>query len=36
MKKFLLPDDKFTPEMHCDSLDLRIVLVDHLQKTNKE
>ena len=36
MKKFLLADAKFKSEMHYDSLDLRIVLVDHLQKTKKE
>ena len=36
MKKFLIADDKFMPEMHYDSLDFHIVLVDHLQKTKKE
>ena len=34
VNKFLLGGDKFMPEIY--SLDLRIVLVDHLQKTKEE
>ena len=33
--KFLLALDKFIPEMHLISPDLRIVLVDHLPKTKE-
>ena len=33
VSKFLLPGDKFMPEMPAY---LHIVLVDHLQKTKKE
>ena len=36
VNKFLLTGDKVMPEMHLYSLDLHIVLVDHLQKTKKE
>ena len=39
VNKFLFAGDKFMPEMHLKftySLDLHIVLVDHLQKTKKE
>ena len=34
VNKFLLPGDKFMPEMHLKQPGL--VLVDHLQKINKE
>ena len=34
--KFFKIGDKFMPEMHLKSLDLLIVLVVHLLKTNKE
>ena len=34
--KFLLAEDKFIPEMHLESPNLLIVLVDHLLKTKKE
>ena len=37
VNKFLLVGDKFIPEMHLRQPGfLRIVLVDHLQKTKKE
>ena len=39
VNKFLLAGDKFMPEMHSKftySLNLHIVLVDHLQKTKKD
>ena len=34
--QYLLAGDKFMREMHLKSLDLVIVLVDHLLKTKKE
>ena len=34
--KFLLTGNKFIPEMHLNSPDLLILLVDHLHKTKKE
>ena len=36
INQFLLAGYKFMPEMHLDNLDLRIVLVGHLQKTKQE
>ena len=36
VNKFLLGGDKFMPKMHLRQPDLRIVLVDLLQKTKKE
>ena len=36
VNKFLLAGDKFMLEMHSNSQNLLIVLVDHLIKTKKE
>ena len=36
MNKFLLARDKCMPEIHEDSLDLGIVLLNYLWKTKKE
>ena len=36
VNKFLLAEDKFMPEMHFNSLDLLIVLLEHLLKAKKE
>ena len=36
INKFLLAGDKFMPETILDNQGLPIVLVDHLQKINKE
>ena len=36
VNQYLLARDKFMREMHFKSLDLVIVLVDHLLKTKKE
>ena len=35
LNKFLLPGDKFMPEVHLNNLDLLILLVVHLLKTKK-
>ena len=36
VNKFLLPGDKFMPDMHLKQPDLLIVLVGYLLKTKKE
>ena len=36
VNKFLLAGDKFMPEMHLNSLDLLIALMEYLQKARKE
>ena len=36
INKFLLTRDKFMPEMHLNSQDLLIVIVDHLLNIVKE
>ena len=36
VNKFLLAGDKFMPEMHLRQPDLRIVLVNHSLKIEKE
>ena len=35
VNKYLLAGDKFMLEMHLNSQDLHIVLMDHLQKKSK-
>ena len=35
LNKFLLPGDKFMPEVHLNNLELLILLVVHLLKTKK-
>ena len=35
LNKFLLPGDKFMPEVNLNNLDLLILLVVHLLKTKK-
>ena len=36
VNKFLLAEDKSMPELHLNSQDLLIVLVDHLLKAKQE
>ena len=36
VNKFLLPGDKFMPEMHLTNLDLLRALVEHLQIISRE